>query len=168
MDDIMFTIFVVGIGLGMLAKFFLGGLEQAIGVLKFKLEQNKQFKKLEKARNEMIANGDRHQWMSIRIMGQSINVCEKTGWAPTLNGFVPLHIIESYKQEMASEKEYQDFRNARVQLIARENQMTIDQVERLVEQVFSMKKDFALIRIEKLQKEMAERAAVVLSGQQSN
>ena len=109
-----------------------------------------------------------HQWMTMVIMGQEVMVCEKTGWAPSLNGFLPMHMIEAYKKESNAAKEYEQFRNARIQLIASENQMTIPQVERLVEQVFSIKKDFTLQRIEKLQKEMEDKASAVLNGQQSN
>lgn len=164
----MFTIFTVGIVLGMLVKFFLGGLEKAILHVKFIREQNKKFNELQKKVDEMKASGDMHQWMTMVIMGQEVMVCEKTGWAPSLNGFLPMHMIEAYKKESNAAKEYEQFRNARIQLIASENQMTIPQVERLVEQVFSIKKDFTLQRIEKLQKEMEDKASAVLNGQQSN
>lgn len=168
MDNVLFTIFAFGIVLGMLVKFFLGGLEKAIIHVRFIREQNKEFSELQKKVDEMKAKGDMHKWMTMVIMGKEVMVCENTGWAPSLNGFLPIRMIEAYKQELNAAKEYEQFRNARIELIASENQMTIPQVERLVEQVFSIKKDFTLQRIEKLQKEMEDKASAVLNGQQSN
>lgn len=162
--DILSIIFMIGIALGIMSGFFLDRLGMAMAKVKHIINQKKEYRKLQKNVDAMKAKGDVHQWMDMKFNGTIILVCEKTGWAPTLQGFIPMHLIRAYREEQQSIEDFKSFRAARIELIARENQMTVDQTERLVEQVFSIRKDFALQRIDKLQAELAQRAQEVLDG----
>ena len=67
--------------------------------------------------------------------------------------------MEAFKME----EEYKVFRSERVKDLASELRLSIADTEKVVEQIFSMKKDFHLMKTTLLQQELQEKAAHVES-----
>lgn len=166
-EQVMTILFVIGIGFGLFGRFLLDNIQTYWNKLVKIYKNNKDFKELQDSVDQMREKGEMHDWMEMNLGTTKALVCKKTGWCPSQGGFLPMSIINQYIENLKTEEEYQEFRNARVQLIAHENNLTVPATERVVEQVFAMKKDFFLQRISKLQQEMEQRAAEVLKEQEN-
>lgn len=157
------TILLLGIMFGLFGKIAYDNLLIQIARIKEIIANNKAFKAKEDEVANMRANGDFHEWVDVMTPQGKIMLCRKTGWAPSLKGFVPMTLVNAYFENLKAQEEYKEFRDARVQLLAHELKMTVPQMERVVENVFSIKKDFQLQRLDKLSKELKGKAANVKS-----
>ncbi len=160
-EQILTTILLMGVVFGLLGKFFFDRLVDSVNQVKEIMENNRKFKAKMAEMDRMKAAGEFHEWVDVPSSQGTMLVCKKTGWAPSLKGFVPLSAINAYLEQLQAEKDYKEYRAARVQLLAHELQLTVPMMETVVEKVFSMKKDFHVERIAKLQQELAAKAAVV-------
>ena len=155
------TILVLGIFFGAVANFLIKNTPIQLDKIKTIIKNNANFAEKQAAVEKMKADGDFHQWETIPTLQGQAMVCIKTGWSPTLQGFIPMSFINNYLENRKAEAEYKEFRSARVQLLAHQLQLSIPAMEDVVEKVFSMKKDFLLLRVSKLQQELQDKAAAV-------
>lgn len=167
-EEVMAILLLIGVGIGLFSSVLINNIRINWEKLKTIHQNNKKFAALQKNVDDMRAKGELHEWQEIMTMQGKMLVCAKTGWCPTLKGFLPLQVIQQQLEHAKAEEEYKEFRAARIQLIAHERNMTTAEVERLVEQIFTMKKDFYVQRVAKLQQEMEAKAAAVLNEQGKN
>ncbi len=146
-------------------NWLVGNIIAQVDNIRAIMKNNRLFKAKQAEVAKMKAAGDMHEWINVPSAGGTMLVCKKTGYAPSLDGFIPMQYINNYLENLKAEEEYKVFRAERIHKMALDNDSTVEKIEKIVEQVFSMKKDFALMRIEKLQKELQDRAAAVNDGQ---
>jgi hypothetical protein len=157
-ESLLTTILLIGIGLGLAVKFLLNNIAYHWANIKAIWRNNAEFAKKQAEVEKMKANGDFHEWVSIPSVNGTMLVCKKTGYTPSLNGFVPVEMIASYLERVKREEEYKEFRNARVAALAQELNFDLPKMERIVEQIFSMKKDFTVLKLEQLSQDLSKRA----------
>ncbi len=114
---------------------------------------NKEFRSKVKAKEEMQAKGEYHEWIRIPYGTEERLVCKKTGWCPTINGFLAMGYVNSWVERLGMEKEYNKYSDARVKLLAEDYEMPTQWMEDLIEKVFKIKKDF---HVEKMKDSVAE------------
>ena len=141
------------LGLIALNVFLFRMLRNVYRTVKFTINTDKQVKAKMKAKEDMLERGEKHDWIKIPLGTKEYLFCRKTGWSPDLNGFLDMNFIKKHDRKIKEEEGYQAFRNERVKRMAEERGVSLDDMEEIVEQVFSIKKDFAILRIEKKQKE---------------
>jgi hypothetical protein len=155
---LMTVILLVGVLAGAAAQWLIDRVILVLEEVKKGMADNRLFKAKRKIVDEMRANGDFHEWVTIQSTQGELMVCKKTGWCPSLKGFVDTNRIESYLYNLKYEADYKVFRAERVGILAKRLSLTDEEVEKVVEEVFSIKKDFALIRLEDLKNELKQRA----------
>ena len=113
------------------------------------MTKRKMFKELKAKKDKLLANGETHKWVEVTAPDNKskIIVCEKTGWVPSKNGFLPLASVEALKSADKMEKDYSDFKEKRMKEIAESNGLSVDQLESIYTDVVSIKKDFTLNNI---------------------
>ena len=84
-------------------------------------------------------------------------VCVKTGWAPSLKGFIPMENINRVLEDIKTAEEYKIFRNQSVIALAAQHNMDVTAMEKIVEGVFDIKKQFHLKRLKDLADSMKNR-----------
>lgn len=155
----LFTVvLLIGLGLGMIIKYLLKNISIQWKKIQIILENNKDFAKKQAAVDEMKANGEFHEWITVPTLSGEMLVCKKTGWCPNVKGFVALELINSYLEKVKMEQEYKEYRNARVEKLAKELDFDMEKMETIVESIFSIKKDFHVDRIARLADEFTKRA----------
>ena len=158
-------ILVLGILFGLFAKASIENMVKHINKIKLQLENNKKYKAKEAKVALMKANGDFHEWCEIPDgAGGNVLVCAKTGWCPKLQGFIPMEKINEMLEDIRVATEYKLFRNQSVQMLAEKYTMTKEQMEKIVESVFDIKKQFHLKRLKDLADSMKKRASDVEQG----
>ena len=162
---ILTTILLFGLVIGLAINWLVGNIITQVENIKAIMTNNKLFKSKQAAMEKMKAEGGMHEWVQVPTMQGMLLACKKTGWCPTLQGFLQLSHINSYLEAKKAEEEYKIFRDIRVGELADKHNMSFFDMEKLVEQIFSIKKDFHVERIAKLQREIEARAAAVKNGQ---
>ena len=99
---------------------------------------------------EMKAAGEYHEWIDVFLGDEERNVCKKTGYCPSLDGFIPMQYIEMHLQKLKLEEEYQEFRLGKINEIAEEMNLTNEEVEKFADRIYSIKKDFHILKLTKL------------------
>ena len=160
---ILTVILLMGYFLGYTSNKIVDNIYMLMYKIRLMRETNAAFKIKQAEVTKMKAAGDFHEWQEIPTMQGSMMVCKKTGWCPSLNGFIERSRIESYLNDLKREEEYKDYRANRVQQLCQALNMSTQQVEKVVEDVFSIKKDFHLMKAAQLQQELKEKAAHVES-----
>jgi hypothetical protein len=156
---VLTTILLLGVAFGLFGRLALINMFKHIDKIKKQIANNKAFAAKEAQVALMKARGDFHQWQNLPDgSGGTIMVCVKTGWAPSIKGYIPMENINRVLEDIKSAEEYKVFRAARVQLLAHELQMDIPRMEFVVQQISSMKKDFTLLRMAKLSEDMKRKA----------
>jgi phage FluMu protein gp41 len=162
---ILTTILLIGIVLGLVIRFLLGNISYHWAQIKEIMKNNKEFAKKKAEVAKMKANGDFHEWVSIPSTGGTMLVCKKTGYVPSLNGFVPVEMVKSYLNKVKREEEYKAFRDSRVKALADQYRMSLETAEKIVEAIFSIKKDFSVLQLTKLSEDLTQRAQDVSKNQ---
>ncbi len=162
---LMTTILLMGLLIGVAMNFLVENIIKQVDKIRVIFENNRLFKAKQAAVAKMKAAGDMHEWVNVPSTSGMILACKKTGYVPSLDGFIPLTFINNYLENLKAEEEYKVFRADRIYKIAQKYDLDVPKTEEIVEQIFSMKKDFALLRIEKLQKELQDRSATVKNEQ---
>jgi len=121
---------------------------------------NKEFRKKVAEVEAMKAGGDFHEWTTIMVGGKEVLVCKKTGWSPNTKSFISKWYIDDYLEVVKREEEYKEFKSERMLQLSDKYGISIEETERLVEQIFEIKKDFALKKMTELQEELNEKADV--------
>jgi len=117
-------------------------------------ENNKEFKSRIEAVKEMKAAGDFHDWISISLGMKEVMVCRKTGYCPKEDSFISLVYIKQYEEAQKREEEYIEFKKERMTQISNKYGISLEETERLVEQIFEIKKDFTIKKLADLQDEL--------------
>ena len=157
---LMSVILFVGMLFGLFANSLIQNTMFHIEKIKLMLANDKLFKQKQQEVADMRPKGVFHEWFDMpKGDGNTIIVCKKTGWCPSLKGFVPMSRIEAYLAAVKAEEEYKVFRNGRVAELAIKMNLDNQQVEKFVEDVFSIKKDYTLMKIKELQQELQANAA---------
>jgi hypothetical protein len=162
---ILTTILLIGLVIGLASNYLIGNILHFSGKIKAFIDNNKEFAKKQAEVAKMKANGDFHEWVSIPSTGGTMLVCKKTGYVPSLNGFVPVEMVTSYLNKVEREKDYKIYRDLRVMALANQHGMHLESMERLVEDIFSIKKDFSVLQLTKLSEDLTQRAQNVNKDQ---
>jgi len=130
--------------------------------LKIKKAHKKTLKNYEDKVTKMKDEGRMHKWVTlpIRIPGEGIKetqVCEETGYCPGLNGFVDAFEIKQMLGQRKTEEEFKVFKEARISELAEEYSMTEEAFSNIVEEIYSMKKNFHVKKMEESIKELKEQ-----------
>ncbi len=116
---------------------------------------NKEFYARIQAKEEMKVKGDFHNWIKIPCeMGEEMLVCSKTGWCPSKDAFLSMEYVNKWIQQKKLDEEYQAFRKIRVETLAEAWEMTVPQLEGLINEIFKIKQDFHTQKMEKSITEM--------------
>lgn len=152
------TILMLGVLFGLFGRASIESLLANIEKIKTSMAMNKAFKAKELQVAMMKAKGDFHQWQNLPDgAGGTIMVCIKTGWAPSLKGFIPMENINRVLEDIKAAEEYKVFRNQSVAALAAQHNMDVTAMEKIVEGVFDIKKQFHLKRLKDLADSMKNR-----------
>jgi hypothetical protein len=165
-SESLMAILVIGFAIGLaIMPIFMNikfRWQRAREYVRYNIEFNKKLESVAK----MKANGDFHEWVIISDISGPKTVCRKTGYCSELDAFVPMDLLKSYLEKIKIEEEYKVFRDEKVSELAKEIGLDIPKTEIIVEKIFSMKKDFSLLKLDQLQGELEKRAEDV--GKQQN
>ena len=143
-------------------KVFLKKLLVSISVYRLIRKNDQQFYNMQKEMEKMKENGEIHEWVSINTGMGDIIVCKKTGWCPSINGFIPKEHIESYQKEQENakkvEEEYAVYeKNKLFDLNTKYGvNMVNKDMKSMAEDVYAIKRDFYIAKIEEAQKTLLE------------
>jgi len=121
-------------------------------------KNNKMVNSKMKQVEEMKANGEFHEWINMTIGLKNVHVCKKTGFCPSMNGFVPMDQVKLHLMKLEEEKEYEVFKGEKLKIIA--NKYNIKDIDNLYDEIFSIKKDFCISKMDKFIKEIKERKEI--------
>lgn len=129
---------------------FIYFFKRQIAIIKINKKVRDEIKKRQKAVQEMKERGEMHEWITIQqtdVEGKvhDFHVCKKTGYCAELKQFFMMEYVhaEAIKQEY--KKRYEEYRNAQVEILATEYKHSREEMEKIVESVFDIKKQFALL-----------------------
>jgi len=125
------------------------------GALKLKnlIVTEKSFNKKMKIVERMKKDGEYHDWIPVMVGLKQYHVCQKTGWCPTIEGFISMEYVETCKKLRKEEEDYKEYRDNKVKDLAAKHSISLEDMEKLMESVFDIKKQWALLKIERLQEE---------------
>ena len=162
------TILLLGLGFGFLATVCIKSATAHIKKIQAILKNDKLFKAKQAEVAQMKASGGYHEWVKIVDAEGELLVCKKTGWCPSLEGFVSVEKVKTYLDKVQAEIEHREYRDARVLALSVKMNLSLADTEKFVEEVFSIKKDFYVNRIEKLRKELLDKALAVEDESKTN
>jgi hypothetical protein len=112
-------------------------------------KNNRRFSKLEKERERILKeNGGVHQWVELKSpSGGKMLVCEKTGWCPSRESFLPASAIEALKKTDQLEQEYIDYKKQKNAEIEQMYGLKEGDVEEIFNKVSDMKKQYSLEKL---------------------
>lgn len=107
-------------------------------------------------RKEMLERGEQHEWVNIKSAvdpSKEMMICKKTGWCPEIKDYFSDEWVRKQikKQELA--EQYKMYRDIEVGTLAVRYKLDLETMEKIVEDVFNIKKSFHLKHIEKQMKE---------------
>lgn len=91
---------------------------------------------------EMKARGEHHKWMDMNVNGKVTHVCEKTGYAPELEGFVPMQYVVAEKEGARIREEYEKFRSQRLLEIANKYGVSVSDIEIMSDEIKNIDMEF--------------------------
>ena len=111
-------------------------------------KHNKFVKNGRKLVEKMRLAGEHHDWINIPTSKGNFRVCRKTGYCPSEDGFVPLKVIVMWENNKKNEEDYKKHRDLKIEELAIEQGITVEEMESLVETIFNMKKQFFINKME--------------------
>jgi len=137
-------------------------LKHIVRLFKIRNAHNKIVKEHQDKITKMKEEGRLHKWITlpVRIPGkglQETQVCEETGYCPSVNGFVDTFQMKQMINMKKTEEEFQAFKEARIAELADEYNMTVEGFAHVVDEIYSMKKDFHVKKMEESIKELKEQ-----------
>lgn len=157
-SSILITALLFGLFVGLLSMSLIDNVIYYWTKAKKIMSDNKEFARRTKEIKKMKEDGDFHEWVEIPNSTGTTLVCKKTGWTPSLKGFLSVKEVERYLNKVKLEKEYKEYRDVRVSELAEELGFDLPKMESIVEKIFSIKKDFSVGKIKDLADEMMKRA----------
>jgi hypothetical protein len=152
--NILTIILLMGMVSTLVFQKLISNIVKAISDIKAVNAQNREFKARMAEMDKMKTNGDFHEWIYLPSTAGEIMVCKKTGWCPSVKGFFSTKLINQHLADKQAEEDYKVFRNKRVLQLATDIGKNFSETEKIVEAVFSIKKDFTLLRLTKLQEDL--------------
>lgn len=130
-----------------------------VGYIIYRVQSNKIFKERYKKVEEMKAAGGFHEWVKIQVTPEKeVYVCKKTGFCAELHGFFEIKYIEAILEMRKEQEEYEKFKSEKLTNIAKTYGLKFDELDGLVNEVASVKKQFLAIKAEKMLKDLIEKA----------
>ena len=106
---------------------------------------NREFKRRMKEKDEMIANGDFHEWVEVLKGGpggEMVRVCKKTGWCPSVDGFVSKEYINRYLLLKADKEEYIKYWDENLERLSKKHSLTVEELRALMVELKLINEDF--------------------------
>ena len=124
------------------AKLVGKNISYYIDQIKKERWNKKRFKELNDNMISMKESGEIHDWITIhsRIGDfEDIMVCRKTGWSPTLNGFIPKTTIELYEKYIQKQEELEQkfkiFKQNQVSDLSNKYNVPPETIDNIIEDV---------------------------------
>lgn len=120
------------------------------------MRNNREFKKQEKKHQEMLENGGFHNWQDYDYFGDGktiLKVCSKTGWCPSLKGYLPVKVLQAYDKLKEQQAEEKVFRDKYMQSLSKKHELPLPKMEEISKDIFQIKKDWHLLLMAKKMKE---------------
>lgn len=153
------AVLLIGLALGLFGRSTIDSLVVNFNKLKGQLAMAKAFRKKDNEMKAMRERGEFNEWRDLPDgAGGTLTVCIKTGWCPSLKGFIPMERIKKTLDDLKLADEYKLFRNDRLIGIAQQFDLDFNKMEEITESIFSMKKDFYLMKVAQLQSELKQKA----------
>jgi hypothetical protein len=95
-----------------------------------------------KDKTQMIESGGLHEWVTISDHTMEIMVCKKTGWAPSKKIFLPIALVKSYIKTAEVGAAYEKHKSNELNRLAVHYHMHIEDLEKISDTLFTLKKDF--------------------------
>lgn len=129
---------------------------------KIKKEYKALLKKKEDSITKMKKEGRFHKWITlpVRIPGKGVQettVCEETGYCPSVDGFIDLMQMKEMLIKKKNEEEFAEFRKERIKELSSKYGMHEELFEDVVNDIYSIKKDFHVDKMNKSIKELKEQ-----------
>jgi hypothetical protein len=136
-------------------------------------KNNKEFRRREKERHEMLERGDLHDWKEYDYFGNGkmmLRICSKTGWCPESKSYFPLEALRALDRIKEQEKEKAEFRDKRMDELSQKYELPRHKMEEISEDIFKIKKDWHLLLMDRTKKEMEAKIKKIeaeLNGKQN-
>lgn len=143
MNNMYVVIVLFSVLVGLLSVgAFLSIEKLVLGYRRYKYlkESKAKYDRLQKAKDDMIARGETHEWVEFTYMnGQRIMVCKKSGWSPTLNGFLDLKVVGQYLQAENEvkriTKEYEDFLSEKLVSLSKQYDIEVSVLRKILKDI---------------------------------
>lgn len=128
---------------------------QSFLVFKQVYNNNKLFKKKQKEREEMLANGELHEWVSYPVSAmKEVNVCRKTGWCPEYKAFFDTREIDHNEKLKELKVEYESYKDDKIAQLANKYNLSFMEAKEFFTTCYQIKKDFYVANLKKVSEEM--------------
>jgi hypothetical protein len=97
-----------------------------------------------------------HSWLKMSIIGQEVHVCKDCCYSADIDGYVKREFVNAHIKEMEFMAALEEFTIKRKKEIAEKFNLKFSELEKISEEVVSIKKDFTIKWLEKSLKEMEE------------
>jgi hypothetical protein len=136
----------------LIARYLLPVLDAIYMVYK----NNRKFNKLEKEKERILKeNGGVHQWIELKSpSGGKMLVCEKTGWCPSRESFLPASAIEALRKTDQLEQEYINYKKQKNAEIEQMYGLKEGDAEEIYNKVSDMRKQYSLQKLSSFLKEL--------------
>lgn len=120
------------------------------------------FKEKDKEIAKMKEEGRLHDWVTlpVNIPGKGIidtTVCKETGYCPSVDGFVDKMQVRHMVEMKRLNEEFDSFRKNRVSELAEKWNTSEDVFGNIIDDIYSIKKDFHVQKMEQSMKELKEQ-----------
>ena len=127
--------------------------KRAILQLKMSNKINAEIARRKQMVADMKARGEFHEWVTIQqkdIKGDihDPHVCKKTGWCPSLQSFFQMAYVKEAVLREEYKNKYETYRDEQVEMLSTKFKHSRAEMEEIVESVFDIKKQFALLWME--------------------
>ena len=136
---------------------------QIVKLIKSELEHLNMIKNKQKQIDEFKKDGKIHKWITIPVNTPrdgivETQVCEETGFCPSLNGFVSTSQIKYMKTVRETEKKYEEYKKNKMNELSTEYNIEIEKLNKIETDFFNIKKEFYVKKMEKAVEDLKNSA----------
>lgn len=144
------------IAIGIISALIIGVWASIIlDKVRFNNKRKKQYEEAEKGKCQGA-----HSWIDMMVQKEQCHVCKVCGYVPSKEGFVSKAAVQAELSAIKFREELEEYKTSRMSEIAEENGLDIEKLEKIVKEVYEIKKKFVILFIEKQIKEMKEKEEV--------
>lgn len=146
---------------GFFIALFVFHIPKATRVLKAFLvlyRNNKSYNNKLRSKKAMLNRGEMHEWIKIYMGTKEIMVCKKTGWCPSLNGFLDINYVNSMGELQLVKAGFEKYKEQRIAEMARDLGISVEEAKNFSEEIFKMKKEYYLNNMSNQLKRMYKKA----------